>query len=76
VLKQSKGNIIITYIIWGLNMFFFYYLVVPAARPQPNKLQAPGQYGAQMFGITYCKFFEKPRLTRTLLIHNLLAANN
>jgi len=49
---------------------------VSAARPQPNKSQAPGQYGAQMFGIMYCKLFEKPSLMRTLLIHNLLAAAN
>jgi len=60
----------------GLEHNFFYYLVVPAARPHPNKSQAPGQYCAQMFGITYCKLFDKPSLIRTLLIHNLLAAAN
>jgi len=62
--------------LWGAGTLFFYYLVVSAARPQPNKSQAPGQYGAQMFGIMYCKLFEKPSLMRTLLIHNLLAAAN
>jgi hypothetical protein len=58
------------------HMIFFYYLVVSAARSQPNKSQAPGQYDAQMFGIMYCKLFERPSLMRTSLIHNLLAAAN
>jgi hypothetical protein len=75
-LKQSNGNIIITYIIWGWNTFLFFNLVVSVARPQPNKSRAPDQYGAHMFGIVYWKLSEKPSLTRPLLIYNLLATAN
>lgn len=50
-------------------------MVVSAARPQQNKSQAPGHYGAQMFGIMYCKKFEKP-IIEHLLIKNLFAAIN